>query len=291
MTKLIVLAARKQSGKTTLARFITQNANVFWPKGGEATNDARIYNFAGPIKEFCHKVMGLTYEQCYGTDAQKNTETQYRWEDMPHYPRILEKLRQEGEAIRSKASWFERTFGSITENYLAMKTPAGLMTARQILQEVGTGIGRQLDHSLWTTATFSAIRRDAPDVAVIDDCRFPEEADGGWKEGGVVIRLERAPLRGQDQHASETSLDKYDKYLGRIPDSGVIESCRALMRLLRANSIIERVPADAELVWPEGHEPQMDPVFYLPQLQSKYGIDLIRNRSRHADQVLVDMGR
>lgn len=298
-TKLIVLAAKKQSGKSTLAKFIVNNADAFWPKAHTPPslprtpgrqNDARIYSFAGPIKEFCYKVLGLTYEQCYGSDADKNTFTKYWWEDMPHYPRILERLRKEAQELQSQKPWWMRfaewvTGATPVENYVAFTAPSGLMTARQVLQEVGTGIGRQIDHSLWSMATYSAIKRDNPDVAVIDDCRFPEEADAGWNERGVVIRLERAPFKGKDQHASEISLDGYDRYLGRIPDVGVVESCRALMVLLFTSGLIERIPEDHELMWPEGFSPPSDKVPDLfaaaasvlsPKTDSKYGINLLR---------------
>src|SRR5688572_15326111 len=40
------------------------------------------YNFADPLKEVCIGLLGLTYEQCYGTDEQKNTLTNLRWENM-----------------------------------------------------------------------------------------------------------------------------------------------------------------------------------------------------------------
>ena len=46
-----------------------------------ATKGARVIGFADPIKRFCMEVFGLSYEQCYGSDREKNTPTEIRWPD------------------------------------------------------------------------------------------------------------------------------------------------------------------------------------------------------------------
>ncbi|GAG82717.1 unnamed protein product [marine sediment metagenome] len=43
----------------------------------------KLYSFASPLKNLCMDILGLTHEQCYGTDDQKNTLTHLKWEDMP----------------------------------------------------------------------------------------------------------------------------------------------------------------------------------------------------------------
>jgi hypothetical protein len=66
MTKIIVFAGRKQSGKSTSSRFVS---DLYWDK------KTRIYSFADPLKEICMNLFGLSHAQCYGTDEDKNQLT------------------------------------------------------------------------------------------------------------------------------------------------------------------------------------------------------------------------
>jgi hypothetical protein len=77
------------------------------------------------------------------------------------------------------------------------------------MQVVGTDIFRKLDTNVWVRSTINKIIRDKPDLAVITDCRFPNEVDSIKQSGGKVIRLTRNPF--QSDHISETVLDK-DSY-------------------------------------------------------------------------------
>ena len=63
---IIAFAGRKQSGKTSGCEF---TANVF---ARTLQKNASIYNFADPLKKMCIEIFGLTHDQCYGTDEQKN---------------------------------------------------------------------------------------------------------------------------------------------------------------------------------------------------------------------------
>ena len=111
-------------------------------------------------------VLGLSYEQCYGTDEQKNTIT---------------------EIISPETS----------KN----------MTAREVMQFVGTDFFRQIYPNVWVDATIRKIEEDSPALAIICDCRFPNEVDGVQKSGGKVIRLTKNE-DSPDAHESETALDK-----------------------------------------------------------------------------------
>lgn len=77
MTKIIALSGRKQSGKSTGAEFIEDlltknNPNVI----------CKIYSFADPLKkDICMNILGMTYDQCYGSDMDKNTLTDLVWND------------------------------------------------------------------------------------------------------------------------------------------------------------------------------------------------------------------
>ena len=157
MTKIIAFAGRKQSGKTTCSEYV---ANTF---ESSLLRRSVVYNFADPLKkDICMNILGLSHEQCYGTDTQKNELVNCYW--------------------NSKQ-----------------------MTAREVMQFVGTDIFRTMQNNVWADATIKKILTENPDLALIADCRFPNEVEVVKKAGGVVIKLNRNPFNSQ--HSSETALD------------------------------------------------------------------------------------
>ena len=140
-----------------------------------------LYSFADPLKELCINLLGLTKEQCWGTDEEKNSLTKLKWEDMP---------------------------GIISAFDFASKK--GPMTAREVMQFVGTNIFRKMSNNVWVDATIRKIQATRPKLALICDIRFPNEVEGVQKAGGKVIRLTRHKKTGteKDNHYSETALDK-----------------------------------------------------------------------------------
>ena len=129
------------------------------------------YSFASSLKEISCGLFGLTKKQCYGTDEDKNSPTWIKWEDMPSYT------------------------GSKT----------GRMSAREFLQVFGTDICRAIHTDIWTDRTMKNIREEDSLMAVISDCRFPNESKAVQKAGGKVIKLTRG-IDG-DSHSSESSID------------------------------------------------------------------------------------
>ena len=158
MTKIVCFAGRKQSGKTTLCN---QVVNFIYDL--EKLEDySTIYNFADPLKDLCINVLGLTFDQCYGSDKKKNELV---------------------NCFRHGAQ----------------------MTAREVLQVVGTDFLRSIQHNVWADATIRRIQKDNPAIALIGDCRFPNEVEAVKKAGGTVIKLTRNVYNSD--HASETALD------------------------------------------------------------------------------------
>ena len=88
---------------------------------------------------------------------------------------------------------------------------------RRLLQQIGR-IGRAYNIDVWVNQAIEAIMKEQPDVAIIDDLRFPNEIDKVRRAfpETYIIRLTRKPLKLRD--ISETAMDRlprniYDLYL------------------------------------------------------------------------------
>lgn len=153
MTAIIAFAGRKQSGKTTCSEFIQS----LYP------TSSVVYNFADPLKKgICIDILGLSYDQCYGTDEEKNELVDCYWEN-------------------------------------------NQLSAREVMQIVGTDIFRKMKHNVWSDSIVRRIKQQNPKIAIIADCRFPNEVDAIKSVGGIVIKLTRNPYNSN--HSSETALD------------------------------------------------------------------------------------
>ena len=76
MTKIICCSGRKQSGKSTSTDYLVSIINQYAP-----TISCKVYSFADILKQdICINILGLSYDQCYGTDEDKNTTTDLWWE-------------------------------------------------------------------------------------------------------------------------------------------------------------------------------------------------------------------
>ena len=179
---ILGFSGKKQSGKNSACRFLTENAHIIFPYNGKIPN-IKTFSMAGPLKRLAVDVLGLEPKQVYGTDEEKNSLTKYSWEMMPHYRQACD----------------------------SMKQPYGPLTARQVLQEVGTGIFRKMNPNIWAEACLRKIKNWDGDVALIDDVRFPNECRAIHEAGGLVFRLTRNVANG-DRHPSECELDHYDKF-------------------------------------------------------------------------------
>lgn len=188
--KIVALSGKKSSGKGECCKFATK----FFENKGKSV---KVFSFAGPLKKLCIEILGLLPEQVYGTEEQKNSLTRYSWENLPHYMSLCNNISWNniGSSKKPVAVW-----------------PKGLMTARQVLQEVGTGIFRRMYANIWNEALLRDIKKWNGDVALVDDMRFPDEFKALSEAGAIKIRLTRNVKVDGDNHASETSLDspKFD---------------------------------------------------------------------------------
>jgi cytidylate kinase len=242
MTKIIAFSGKKQSGKNTSANFIYAfflvNSGLFKdiaisPRGtilatkhsdetaqeidinkyyhnvgnidteiagliSQLSSIIKLYSFADVLKrDICMNILGLTYEQCYGTDEEKNQLTE---------------LAYQGKQL----------------------------TGRDIMQLVGTDFFRAVKPNVWPEVTLQRIVNEQTKIALITDCRFPNEVDAVKNHGGKVVRLTRqlASTDSQEEHISEKILDKnsYDwenfDYVIDNANMSIEEQCKAVYQMM-----------------------------------------------------------
>ena len=244
MTQIIALAGNKLSGKTTASNFLHGHVlklnevirhfdilhdgklqvNTQYLKDGEVKDDMgeldltrtddlftgyagekiwpyiKMYNFADALKEICGSLFGLTHEQLHGTE--KNSVTKLRWENMPG-------VVTPGQ-LKQVAVDYNESSGDIPSCLGIVVHEPGFMTAREVLQFVGTEIFRRMYEPVWVNLLINRIKEESPMIAVIADCRFDNEAQGVKDAGGTVVKLTRQTE--VDNHQSERGFDKFDDF-------------------------------------------------------------------------------
>ena len=173
---IINLLGRKRSGKETFYKLLCPYIK-----------DIAELQFATPLKKLCIEILGLEREQCYGSDACRETVTSYRWDEVAeiikvNYPQVGEYL-----------------------------------TARQVLQIVGTDLFRNLlSKDIWTRAAINTAIKSQAKVCVFTDGRFINEIDALDELKKSVNRVIHIRLYREtgltDKHTSEIELDDLDLY-------------------------------------------------------------------------------
>tara|TARA_R100001163_G_C5065372_1_gene203317 strand:- start:109 stop:951 length:843 start_codon:yes stop_codon:yes gene_type:complete len=235
MTQIIAFAGKKQSGKNTACNFIlamklselgickvsrlTDDGQIevtdifgenptgekFFPFkdphvnvdslfDNELRHFVKIYALADTLKEMAVKILGLSEEQVFGSDEDKNSKTSLKWEDMP--------------GVISPSELKKKGFDKAQAAELGLLVHAkGKMTAREVLQYVGTDIFRKMNHNVWLDSFVAKVESDGSELALVSDVRFENEIEGIQKRGGFVIGLSRDIYNGKDDHSSESELN------------------------------------------------------------------------------------
>ena len=155
------------------------------------------YSFADPLKQICLGLFEITQNQSYGTDAQKNTKSIFRWEEMPGV--ITD------EKLASK-----KDIKQLINNGVLKYHKPGKMTAREFLQFFGTDVCRKIHEDVWQSRLVKDIEAEEPLVAVVDDCRFVNEVEAIQESGGKVIHLTRNIYK--DSHSSEQAFKEFNSF-------------------------------------------------------------------------------
>lgn len=216
MQKILAFSGKRNSGKNTLSNFLVGNflysaelvKNFNIDEAGKLqveTHDGNIgffpidvrsgpvfdylkeqvfpwirpFAFADPMKRHAIDFFGLPEELVYGGQDEKNTPTEYTWQQF--------------------------------YNLIGVDSPnTAFMTIRDILKFVGTEMYRdRFDKNFWVKRFLKDVERSDTELATATDTRFPNEVFGVKEAGGKVIRLTKTTFH--DEHESETSLDP-DKF-------------------------------------------------------------------------------
>lgn len=162
------------------------------------------FSFADTLKQkVCIDLLGLEHHQVYGSDEEKNTPTHLRWENMLGV--VTDK-----ELVDFANS--EEVSGRLGEYYTRLVNgliyhEPGFMTGRDVMQFFGSEFFRKAYETIWIDNTIKDVNNSTTKMAVITDCRFPNEVAAIHKAGGKVIRLTRNN-DSPDKHISENLLNK-----------------------------------------------------------------------------------
>jgi len=176
--------------------FVDYASQMVWPY-------VKAFSFADPLKLMAMHLFGLTEQQCYGSDEDKNTKTSV------------------------KTKFMKKLLGRDLSD-------SNFLTAREFLQLFGTDVCRAIKSDVWTSSCLTRIKDSNTELAIVSDCRFPNEVEAIKSVEGKVIRLTRCPYN--DEHESETALtDGYEGYDCVIDNAkmSMDEANRALMDVLK----------------------------------------------------------
>lgn len=96
----------------------------------------------------------------------------------------------------------------------------GIRKDRKLLQLIGTDVYRNyVNQDIWVNLTKERIEEENPDVAIITDVRFKNEADYIIQNNGILIKVTRPGIKNVE-HISETDLDNYPFHINIDNDKG-----------------------------------------------------------------------
>ena len=163
----------------------------------------KMYSFADHLKWICVKLFDVPFECCFGTDEQKNELQEHLlWENMLGVCTNEKFFDFMQSKMQPQLAEDEEDAG-----YKLIYHEPGPMTAREFLQFLGTDVMRKMYEPIWVNSCIKKIQQEQPELAIIADVRFPNEAKAIEQASGKVVRLTREVY--EDAHSSEVALDNY----------------------------------------------------------------------------------
>jgi hypothetical protein len=205
---IVGVTGKKQCGKNTFARFVRETAQA-------DKVVVREFSCAAKLKDTAADIFGIERHLFDGTDEEKNSSTDLRWENVA--PSLVE------------------TFGGAPEHEF--------ITVRELMQIYGTEAIRGISPCAWA----NALRRELvafEGLGLVTDVRFPQEAELIRDIGGLLVRVYRdIPPGASADHSSEKALDYLtdDVFDFVVSDEGnrTMDDLEAQARIFYVNQIRE----------------------------------------------------
>jgi len=237
--KILAVSGHKRAGKTTCINFL---------HGYELQRNQVIEKFS--LDERGKLLVNATFMDEKGQEVQQmgmldldNRESRFVeycstniWPFVKSY-NFADSLKS--IAINFFGLTYEQCYGS--EKDKSSPSPVKDYTAREFLQYFGTDVCRSLKEDVWVDFCINQIKAEQSALALVGDCRFPDEVKAIQDAGGKVIRLTRTPH--DDSHASEVALDTYEGFDAIIDNENmtVDDQSKELLDILKEWGWLESV--------------------------------------------------
>jgi hypothetical protein len=163
----------------------------------------KVYHFADPLKEIAISLFDVESEKVYGSDDDKNSFTNIKWEDVSD--------------------------GNKNTGYL---------TIREFLEHFGTKVIRRMKANVWSDYSIKKILSEQSEIAIIPDVRFPNEVAAIQNAGGVVIRLTRNTFNSTAEPEVALDQNRFDWGKFDLVIDNECVSLDELCNLLKTNNRI-----------------------------------------------------
>lgn len=208
---IIGIAGKKQSGKDTIAKIIKY---------------ADIYNSC--MEDYVTISKEEFIYNCITDDHYKHLNElvlpNSKWE----IHAFADKLKN----CISLIAGFTDLWTESGKNTLSQFENTHQLTYRELLQQFGTEVCRNIDKNFWIKALFMNYKKS--DNWIIPDVRFINEADSIKKYNGIIIKVIRNS-NNLDKHVSELEIDSINNYDYLINNNGSLEELIESICLLYEN--------------------------------------------------------
>ncbi len=233
MTRILAIAGRKQSGKSTLCNFlhgyqmrcfdiikdfvITNEGDLFVNAGlgedGKEEDSFLKLDISRRDEEFLHWAEGVMFpfvkRYSFASELKKMCADLF---DIPH--ECVYGTDEQKNQLQEHLRW--ENMPRFQNMNLMVKMPIdakkswdwreGPMTAREFMQFFGTDVMRKIWEPIWINRTIKKISQEKPLLAVIDDMRFTDELlkiKEHWGDLSMCVGLTRKVK--EDSHSSENA--------------------------------------------------------------------------------------
>ncbi len=187
MSRIFSISGKARHGKDTIANVMVKDFGF------------RKISFADALKNISSKMFNIELDTFYN-DNKKDKQFEE--------PVVLDNLN-----IVLFSEYVSDVVGMPAHSiYDSLKDKAGKVfnTPRELLQYVGTELGREVDTNLWLKLTSEELKKGGN--IVVPDARFPNERELVKSMGGLNMLVLRNEVLRNDDHASENMLGSPDDY-------------------------------------------------------------------------------